>query len=258
MTFQTKLTDLLSLVETYDLVLPPRPESLRVVSPSTDELHAFIDHTLLKPEATTAQIETLCQEALQFRFTSVCVQPVYVPLVARLLSGSSVKVCTVIGFPLGSNLPQTKVEEARQCMQMGAVELDMVTWVGGLKSQVYSQVYDHILGVAQAAHAGGALLKVILEATSLTRTEKIMACLLCKEAGADFVKTSTGFASGGATLADVDLMVRVVGPEVQVKASGGIRTLQDAQAMIEAGASRLGTSAGVKIMEEAHSLRASQ
>jgi deoxyribose-phosphate aldolase len=169
-----------------------------------------------------------------------------------------VKVCTVIGFPLGSNLTQTKVEEARQSIQLGAVELDMVLWVGGLKGQVYSQVYNDILEVAQAAHSGGALLKVILETTSLTRREKIMACLLCKDAGADFVKTSTGFASGGATLADVDLMYRVVGPEVQVKASGGIRTLQDAQAMIEAGATRLGTSAGVKIMEEAHSIRASQ
>lgn len=258
MTFHAKLTNLLSLVETYDQELPPRPGAHLPASPSVDKLPAFIDHTLLKPEATTAQIETLCQEALQFRFASVCVQPVYVPLISRLLNGSSVKVCTVIGFPLGSNLTQTKVEEARQCMQMDAVELDMVIWVGGLKSQLYSQVYDDILGVAQAAHAGGALLKVILETTSLTQREKIMACLLCKEAGADFVKTSTGFASGGATLADVNLMVRVVGPEVQVKASGGIRTLQDAQAMIEAGASRLGTSAGVKIMEEAHSLKASQ
>jgi deoxyribose-phosphate aldolase len=253
-----KLPDLLSLVETYNLELPPQPATHHVASPSINELPAFIDHTLLKPEATAAQIEALCQEALQHRFASVCVQPVYVPLVTRLLSTSDVKVCTVIGFPLGSNLTHTKVEEARQCMQMGAVELDMVIWVGGLKGQAYSQVVEDVLEVTQAAHTGGALLKVILETTSLTRKEKIAACLLCKEAGADFVKTSTGFASGGATVEDVDLMVRVVGPEVQVKASGGIRTLKDALAMIQAGASRLGTSAGIKIMEEMQLLRASQ
>jgi deoxyribose-phosphate aldolase len=251
MQLNEKISQWLSLAKTYEQALPTAPASDRLSMPSSLELAAMIDHTLLKPEATAAQVETLCQEAIMNGFASACIQPVYVPLVASLLQGYDVKVCTVIGFPLGSNLSQSKIDEASRCIQEGAVELDMVLWVGGMKNQAYAQVYEEIAGVTELAHENNVLLKVILETSSLTQIEKIMACLICKDVGVDFVKTSTGFASGGATVQDVDLMHRVVGPQVRVKASGGIRSLKDVLSMIQAGASRLGTSSGVRIMDEA-------
>jgi deoxyribose-phosphate aldolase len=226
-----------------DLVLPPRH--------ADDPLMAgWIDHTLLKPEATPAQIEQLCREALEFKFAAVCINPIYVDLCARLLNGSSVKVCTVIGFPLGATPTRVKVAEARVCLELGAVEIDMVLPVGLLRAGELEAVYDDIQSVCQVGHAQNALVKVIFENALLDNTQKITACLLCLKAGVDFVKTSTGFGPGGATLADVELMRRVVGPGIGVKAAGGVRTLADARAFLAAGATRLGSSAGVKIMQE--------
>jgi len=242
------LTDLLELAGQYEQELPPAapmPEA-----PSGPEIAAWIDHTLLKPEATAEQIKTLCQEARQYQFASVCINPAYAPLAAGLLADSPVMVCTVVGFPLGADLPAQKVVETMACIHAGAVEIDMVQNVGALKGQAYGQVWNEIQAVAQIAHNQRAIVKVILETALLTRREKIIASLICKAAGADFVKTSTGFGPGGATLEDVELMWRVVGPEVKVKAAGGIRTLEDARAMIKAGASRIGASAGVRIVQE--------
>ncbi len=240
--------ELLASAEAYLRELPATPESISL--PIGTEISAWIDHTLLKPEATTAQIENLCREALQYQFASVCVNPVYVPLVSRILANSTVKVCTVIGFPLGASLPQSKAREAEICIQSGAVELDMVLQIGALKGEAYSLVFEDIQGVVEASRPANALVKVILETSALVQKEIIIACLICKAAGVDFVKTSTGFGTGGATIKDVDLMHRLVGPEIKVKASGGIRTLSDALSMIQAGASRLGTSSGVKIISE--------
>ncbi len=211
----------------------------------------LIDHTLLKPDATPAQIERLCAEAIQHRFASVCVNPSFVPLCARLLQGSPVAVCTVIGFPLGASTTRAKVFEASQAAADGARELDMVIAVGQLKAGDYLRVADDIGQVVEAGHAQGALVKVIIETALLDDEEKVAACLLAARAGADFVKTSTGFSGGGATVADIALMRRAVGPELGVKASGGVRSLADAQAMIAAGASRIGASAGVTIVQEA-------
>lgn len=211
----------------------------------------YIDHTLLKPEATPAQIERLCHEALQYRFASVCVNPGFVPLCARLLKGSPVAVCTVIGFPLGATTTKVKVFETAQAVGNGAHEVDMVIAIGRLKAAEYAEVADDIRQVGETAHAANALLKVIIETALLSDEEKVAACLLAVRAGADFVKTSTGFAAGGATTADVALMRRVVGPDLGVKASGGIRGLADAQSMIAAGATRIGASAGVSIVREA-------
>lgn len=210
----------------------------------------WIDHTLLKPEAIPAQIEQLCREALEYQFAAVCINPIYVNLGARLLSGSSVKVCTVIGFPLGATPTRVKVAETRACLEMGAVEIDMVLPVGLLRAGELEAVYDDIQSVCEATHAQNALVKVIFENALLDDTQKITACLLCIQSGVDFVKTSTGFGPGGATLADVELMRRVVGPDMGVKAAGGVRTLADARAFLVAGATRLGSSAGVKIMQE--------
>jgi deoxyribose-phosphate aldolase len=218
---------------------------------SAPDVASLIDHTLLKPEATRQDVERLCKEAMEHHFASVCVNPVFVPLVAGILPGSKVKNCTVIGFPLGANLSGSKVEEARAALAMGAEELDMVIHVGGLKAGDNVAVQADIRGVVQAAHAGGAICKVIIETCLLTEEEKERACRMACEAGADFVKTSTGFGTGGATLADVALMRRVVGPDVGVKASGGVRTLDDLLKMVEAGATRIGTSGGVKIVQEA-------
>jgi|SRR5271154_6288386 len=218
---------------------------------SAKDVAALIDHTLLKPEATQRDVERLCKEAIEHHFASVCVNPVFVPLAAGILRGSKVKNCTVIGFPLGANLSETKVEEAVAALAAGAEELDMVIHVGGLRAGDKEAVLMDIRDVVQAAHAGGAICKVIIESCLLTEEEKERACRLACEAGADFVKTSTGFSSGGATLADVALMRRVVGANVGVKASGGVRTLDDLLKMVEAGATRIGTSGGVKIVQEA-------
>ncbi len=218
---------------------------------TTPRLARMIDHTLLKPDATRDQIARLCDEARQYRFASVCVNPSYVGLCSKLLQDSDVAVCTVIGFPLGATLTQVKVFEAEQAMRHGATELDMVINVGALKSNDHEEVERDIAAVAQACHEAGAILKVIIEAALLSDEEKELACRLAQAAKADFVKTSTGFGPGGATLEDVALMRRVVGDSMGVKAAGGIRTYQDAQNMINVGASRLGASAGVKIVQEA-------
>jgi deoxyribose-phosphate aldolase len=243
------LPELLSLARSYEQALPPPPEPLSV--PQGRSLAAWIDHTLLKPEASAAQVKTLCQEAVQYGFASVCINPAYVPLAHGLLSKSRVEVCTVVGFPLGASLPTYKAFETLACINAGTSEVDMVLNIGALKSEAYGLVLNDIQTVVQVAHNQGAIVKVIIEAALLTRWEKLVACLVSKAAGADFVKTSTGFGPRGATVEDVALIRQVVGAEMGVKAAGGIRTLADACAMIRAGANRLGASAGVKIMQEA-------
>jgi deoxyribose-phosphate aldolase len=214
------------------------------------EIAAMIDHTLLKPDAIRKQIEQLCAEARENGFATVCVNPAWVRLCAELLRGSSSGVCTVIGFPLGATLPEVKRYETARVIGDGACEVDMVVNVGALKSGDYRLVERDIAGVAEEGHAGGAVVKVIIETALLNDDEKVKACVLSKVAGADFVKTSTGFASGGATADDIALMRRVVGPAMGVKASGGVKDLQGAKAMIEAGADRIGASVGVKIVQE--------
>jgi len=221
------------------------------VAPSGSRLAHLIDHTLLKPEASQDQIAQLCFEARKFRFASVCVNTTHVKLCAALLQGSGVPVCATISFPLGAMPTEVKVFEAQQAIRDGAAELDMVINIGALKSHDYDLVQGDIASVARACHASRALLKAILETALLTDEEKAMACRLAKAAGADFVKTSTGFGPAGATPEDVALMRRVVGPSMGVKAAGGIRTYADVQKMIAAGATRIGASASVKIMEEA-------
>lgn len=223
------------------------------VAPTDGSLSHMIDHTVLKPDTTHDQIAQLCHEARKYGFASVCVNPSYVKLCADLLKGSNVLVCTVIGFPLGATSTESKVFEAQKAVRDGAKEVDMVNNVGALKSRDYELVERDIASVAAAAHAGGAILKVIIEAALLTDEEKVAASQIAKVAGADFVKTSTGFGPGGATAEDVSLMRRVVGPQMGVKASGGIRTYADAQKMIAAGASRIGASASVKIIQGAES-----
>ncbi len=208
----------------------------------------MIDHTLLKPEATKQQVEQLCAEAKQYSFASVCINPCYVKLCAQLLRDTSVKVCTVIGFPLGATSTEAKVSEAEQALKDGARELDMVINVGMLKSDEHSFVEKDIRSVASTVHRSGALLKVILETGLLTDEEKVQACLLAKRGGADFVKTSTGFSKGGATAGDIRLMRKVVGSALGVKASGGVRTQEQALELIESGADRIGASASVKIV----------
>ena len=219
------------------------------VIPQDASLAKMIDHTLLKPDATPEQIAQLCFEARKYQFASVCVNPAWVKLCAQLLEGSPVKVCTVIGFPLGATASEVKAFETTNAINQGATEIDMVINIGALKARELELVAKDIQGVVNAAHARGIIVKVILETTLLTDEEKTIACLLSKEAGADFVKTSTGFAGGGATIEDVALMRRVVGPEIGVKASGGVRTFEDAASMIQAGATRIGASAGVKILQ---------
>ena len=206
----------------------------------------LIDHTLLKQDAQPEQIIKLCEEAKQFDFMSVCVNPAYVPLAAECLKGSNVKVCTVIGFPLGMNLTKTKIEEAALAIKEGADEIDMVINVGMLKAGHDQYVEEEIRELK--AVAGQRVLKVIIETCLLTDEEKVRACIASKNAGADFVKTSTGFSTGGATVHDVALMRKTVGPEMGVKASGGVRTHEDLLAMVEAGATRIGTSNGTKII----------
>ena len=210
---------------------------------------AMIDHTLLKPEATPAQIEKLCAEAAEYHFASVCVNLVYIPLAARLLKGTGVKVCCVVGFPLGAIAPEQKAAEAASCAAMGAEELDMVIHVGAAKAGDWALVQRDIEGVVKAA--AGHTVKVIIETCLLTDEEKVKACEAAKAAGAHFVKTSTGFSTGGATTHDIALMRKTVGPEMGVKASGGIRDYATAMAMIEAGANRIGASAGIAIVAAA-------
>jgi len=219
--------------------------------PRGKSLAAMIDHTLLKPEATYTQIAQLCQEARDYGFAAVCVNPIHVRRCAELLQNSAVRVCTVIGFPLGATPPEVKAYETQQAINDRATEIDMVINIGALKSKDNDAVARDVTAVVQTAHAAGALVKVIIEAALLTDEEKTVACQLCRDAGADFVKTSTGFGPGGATVHDVALMRRVVGPTMGIKAAGGIRTLQDADNLIAAGATRLGASASVKIMAEA-------
>jgi deoxyribose-phosphate aldolase len=215
------------------------------------DVAAMIDHTLLKPDATRANIEELCREAAQFRFATVCVNPAWVALAARRLAGSGVGVCSVVGFPLGAATSDVKGYETQRAIFDGAREIDMVINIGALKSGDLRVVERDIEAVTAPCRACGALSKVIIEAALLTDDEKITACTLAKAAGADYVKTSTGFASGGATAADVALMRRVVGDEMGVKAAGGVRDLAAVKAMIAAGASRVGASAGVKIVQQA-------
>src|SRR5215211_6452393 len=222
--------------------------TLGVIPPDTN-LAKYIDHTLLKPDATQQEIAQLCFEAHKYGFASVCVNPTWVSLCAQLLQGSPVKVCTVIGFPLGATSSETKAFETETAIRQGATEIDMVINIGALKARDLETVARDIRGVVKAAHARDILVKVIIETALLTDEEETIACLIAKEEGADFVKTSTGFAGGGATVHDVELMRMVVGPQIGVKASGGVRTYEDAASMIQAGATRIGASAGVKIIQ---------
>jgi deoxyribose-phosphate aldolase len=221
-------------------------ERLTKIDPS---IAALIDHTILKPDATRADVVKVCREAREYHFASVCVNPYWVPLVARELAGSDVKVCSVAGFPLGATTTDAKVAETAGALRNGAQEIDMVINVGALRSGDFDAVGNDIQQVVRVAHQAGAIVKVILETALLDDPQKTKASRLAKAAGADFVKTSTGFSSSGATAHDVALMRAAVGPEMGVKASGGIRTLQDVQAMTAAGATRIGASASVKIVE---------
>ncbi|HFU4497562.1 TPA: deoxyribose-phosphate aldolase [Streptococcus suis] len=213
------------------------------------KLNKYIDHTILKPETTQEQVEKILSEAKEYDFASVCVNPTWVSLAAESLKDSDVKVCTVIGFPLGANTSAVKAFETKDAIANGADEIDMVINIGALKAGNDALVLDDIKAVVDAS--GDKLVKVIIEACLLTDDEKVRACQLSKEAGADYVKTSTGFSTGGATVADVALMRKTVGPDMDVKASGGARSYEDAIAFIEAGASRIGASSGVAIMNGA-------
>ena len=215
-----------------------------------DGVAAMIDHTLLKPDATRQEIETLCREAAQYEFASVCVNPTWVAECARRLQGTTVKVCSVVGFPLGATTPDTKHYETRRVIFDGAREIDMVINVGALKSGDLRLVERDIEAVTAPCREAGALSKVIIEAALLSDDEKVTACTLARAAGADYVKTSTGFGPGGATAADVALMRRVVGDQMGVKAAGGVRDLEGLKAMVAAGATRIGASAGERIVQE--------
>ncbi|MDR6122309.1 deoxyribose-phosphate aldolase [Bacillus sp. SLBN-46] len=215
---------------------------------ATTNVAAMIDHTLLKPEATKEQVEKLCQEAIENKFFSVCVNPVWVRTSKELVKNSGVKVCTVIGFPLGASTSETKAFETKNAIENGADEVDMVINIGALKGQNDTLVESDIRAVVEAAK-GKALTKVIIETSLLTKEEKIRACELSVKAGADYVKTSTGFSTGGATFDDIALMSKTVGPTIGVKASGGVRSTEDAQKMIEAGATRIGASSSVDIIK---------
>lgn len=213
------------------------------------KLNKYIDHTILKPESTEQQVAKIIEEAKEYDFASVCVNPTWVAYAAKGLAGTEVKVCTVIGFPLGANTPAVKAFETKDAIANGADEIDMVINIGALKSQNYDLVLEDIQAVVEAS--GDKLVKVIIETCLLTDEEKVKACQLSQEAGADFVKTSTGFSTGGATVVDVTLMRQTVRPDMGVKASGGARTYEDALAFIEAGATRIGASSGVAIMNGA-------
>lgn len=232
----------------------------RVIQVSTDAIEpepvngrsiaSLIDSTLLKPDATADQVTRLCQDALEKHFFAVCVNPYWVPLCVNLLSGTEVKVATVVGFPLGATTTEIKVFEAKSLIKLGADELDMVINIGELKKGNFANVANDMREVVRAAHKHDVLVKVIIETCLLTEQEKISACLLARQAGIDFVKTSTGFSGPGATVEDVALMRAVVGESIGVKAAGGIRNYADAKKMVAAGATRIGTSAGVQIVEE--------
>jgi len=219
------------------------------VIPEDKTLAGMIDHTLLKPDATADKIAQLCFEARKYHFASVCVNPTNVKLCADLLRNSDVKVCTVIGFPLGATSTEVKVFETKNALENGATEIDMVINIGALKAGDSELVARDIREVVTVSHNADALVKVIIETALLDDNEKVVACLLAKEAGADFVKTSTGFSSGGATVHDVALMRRTVGPDLGVKAAGGIHTHEEAEQLIAAGATRIGASAGIKIIQ---------
>jgi len=220
------------------------------VNLSGGEVASLIDHTLLRPEATQHDIEVLCREALDFKFANVCINPTWVTLAARLLEGSGVGVCAVVGFPLGATTPDVKACEARRAIADGAREIDMVINIGALKSGNRDDVQRDIEAVTASCRESRALSKAIIETGLLTADEKATACALAKAAGADFVKTSTGFGPGGATTADVALIRQFVGPAMGIKAAGGIRDLAAVQAMVAAGATRIGTSAGANILRE--------
>jgi len=243
------IKEIVQLAEEYNQQ-PPELAHIHQI-PLGLQLASWIDHTQLKPEATPDQIAKLCAEACEYGFAAVCVNSANVPLASRLLRDSGVLTCATVGFPLGAMLASVKAFEAKASLDSGAKEIDMVLNIGALKAGQYEIVSADIEGVIDVVHSQGRLIKVILETALLTKKEKIIACLISKRAGADFVKTSTGFGPGGATEEDVNLMARIAGRDMQVKASGGIRNLKAARAMIAAGASRLGVSAGVEIMQEA-------
>ena len=217
--------------------------------PKDLNIAAMIDHTLLKPEATREQITQLCFEARKYNFATVCINPTHVKLCSNLLRGTNVKVCAVIGFPLGATTSEVKVFEASQALDNGASEIDMVINIGALKDRNLELIARDIHGVVKETHQKNGIVKVIIETALLTDEEKQIACLLAKEAGANFVKTSTGFSKGGATVEDVALMRRTVGPEIGVKAAGGIHTQEELKNMVKAGATRIGASAGVRIVQ---------
>ncbi len=226
-------------------------ELLKLIQDDPSQIAGIIDHTLLRPDATEDDIKTICDEAKQYNFASVCINPTHVRFAARQLAGSEVKVCTVIGFPLGATTTSDKIQETQRAIAGGATEIDMVINIGALKDKENQFVERQIASIVDEAHRGGALCKVIIETALLTNDEKERVCRFAARAGADFVKTSTGFSKWGATVEDVALMRRVVGPKIGVKAAGGVRSLADALAMIEAGANRIGASSGVAIVQEA-------
>lgn len=240
------LSELLEITEKYLSDLPQLLIPYDV--PVKTGVARLIDHTILKADATESQIRKLCDEAIVNQFAAVCLNPAFVPLASLLLMGSTVKVCTVIGFPLGANSTYSKVAESLDAIDQGAEEIDMVINIGAMRSGNYQLVYDEIVQIKETA--GTTLVKIIFENCYLDRKEKILCCLMCKEAGVDFVKTSTGFGPSGATIEDVDLMRRVVGPSLGVKAAGGIRSYADTIKMINAGANRIGSSSGVSILAE--------
>jgi deoxyribose-phosphate aldolase len=231
-------------------------EIRRQLDTDPTRIAALIDHTMLKPDATEAMIARVCAEARQYQFASVCVNPTHVRFVAERLQGTTVKTCAVVGFPLGATTTADKVTETRQAICAGAAEIDMVINIGAVKSGDFDFVQEQISAVVTAAHENDAICKVIIETSYLSNEEKVRVCRMAAQAKADFVKTSTGFSGGGATIEDITLMRHAVGPEIGVKASGGIRSLEEARKMIAAGATRLGVSSGVKIMEEALILKA--
>lgn len=243
------ITEILDKAQAYEQELPPKPAL--PPAPLGDQIAGWIDSTLVTRDATADQIKKLCEDARAYNFASVIVNPAYVPLASGLLSDTQILVGSVAGFPLGATLPTQKSFEALANITAGASEIDMVVNIGALKSKAYGLVLNDVQSIVQIAHAQNVILKVILETPILTNKEKIIACLLCKAAGADFVKTSTGYVNGGATVEDIDLMFRVSSPEMEVKAAVGIRDYNTALSMIEAGATRLGSSTAVQIVQEA-------
>lgn len=244
-----KNQEILRFAESLDRDLPPFKINYQI--PKGIEIATWIDHTLLKPNATIENIEQLCREAKENNFATVCVNPVHVPLCHDLLQGSLSRVCSVIGFPLGASTTNIKVKETIQAIQDGASEIDMVIDIGAMKYGDYQKVFEEIVEIKNSL-ADKAILKVIVENCYLDRKEKIIASILCKQAGVAFIKTSTGFGPSGATVEDVELMRRIVGPDIGVKAAGGIRNYADTLAMIKAGANRIGASASLAILSEAN------